>query len=414
MFRIWLYLNFSTFFINLFVRKNIKKNKEIVKSLLYKQSKKKFTALFSQCRVGFFFVLKYIKQTNKKKEIIFCAYNLPEMVNIALNLKFKVKFCDIKYETGTINIEQLKKKISKKTVAIVLTNMFNSSKESTEIRKIAKKLKITLIEDNAIYFDNYYKENRKKNYSGEFGDFTLYSFNIMKNISSLYGGAVTSNQKNFIKYCSAEDIKMNNFYLITLIKQILIFIILKIMSIKILYKYFFAHIIRYVHKNNIKFILQLFYPSLKSIKIKFPKYYFSKISNLSSHLTCLQLKDTKRRKKLFDLRKKKNEYYLKKLSVIKNKKINLINIKDFNYQNFLDFPILVKNKKNLNDYLLKKGIEIRFKHYYNCHKLFKNSTKCVNSERYEKELICLPNHPKISFSYIDFIVKNIEVYHSKM
>ena len=36
-------------------------------------------------------------------------HNLPEMVNIASNLKFKIKFCDLNYKTGTIDIDDLKK-----------------------------------------------------------------------------------------------------------------------------------------------------------------------------------------------------------------------------------------------------------------------------------------------------------------
>ena len=46
--------------------------------------------------------------------------------------------------------------------------------------------------------------------------------------------------------------------------------------------------------------------------------------------------------------------------------------------------------------------------------MFRNGKKCINAERYEKELICLPVHPKIPLSHIDFIVKNIEVYYSKL
>ena len=253
--------------------------------------------------------------------------------------------------------------------------------------------------------------NKKKCYSGEFGDFTLYSFNIMKNISSLYGGAVSTNEKNFTNYCLKENSKMNDFNLMILSKQMLIFLVLQLMSIKILYRYLFVYIIRYVHQNNIKSILQLFYPSLKSIKVKFPKYYFSKISNFSSQLTYFQLKDKNRRKRLFELRKKKNNYYLEKLSGIKNKQFNLIQIKDQNYQNFLDFPILVKNKKGLNNYLLKKGIEIRVKHYYNCQKMFGTKKKCINAERYEKELICFPAHIKTKNSYIDFIETKLRNYY---
>ena len=186
------------------------------------------------------------------------------------------------------------------------------------------------------------------------------------------------------------------------------------MSLKILYKNVFIHIIKFAHKYEVKSFLKLFYPSLKSVKVNFPKYYYTRISDLSLSLTYSQLKNINRRKRLFELRRSKNDYYFKKLFKIKNKGFNLIKITDQNYQNFLDFPILVKNKKHLNNYLLKKGIEVRFKHYYNCQKLFKIGKKCINAERYEKELICLPNHPKITFSYIDFIVKNIEVYHSKL
>ena len=161
MFRIWLYLGFSNFLSDLLIRKDLKEKKDFIKKILSRQSKKKYSFLFSQCRVGFLSILKFIKKKNKKKEIIFCAYNLPEMINIATNLKLKVKFCDLDYRTGTIDLRDLKKSISNQTLAIVLTNMFNNHKSSTEIKKIAKKSNITLIEDNAIYFDNFFKKKKK-------------------------------------------------------------------------------------------------------------------------------------------------------------------------------------------------------------------------------------------------------------
>lgn len=152
---------------------------------------------------------------------------------------------------------------------------------------------------------------------------------------------------------------------------------------------------------------------MKLIRKKFPKYYFSKISNLSINMTYYQLKDKDRRKRFFDLRKIKHKYYMSELSKIKSSRLNLIKIRDENYQNFLDFPILVKDKDSLNKYLLDRGIEIRLKHYYNCEKMFGAKNKSINSEKYEKELICLPVHPKITFSYIDFVVKNIKGYYTK-
>ena len=185
------------------------------------------------------------------------------------------------------------------------------------------------------------------------------------------------------------------------------------MSLKFLFKTVFINIIKYAHKNNIKMILKTIYPSLKFIKRKLPSYYFSRISDLSSYLIYSQLKNVHNRKINFNSRKEKNQYYLKKLSKIKNKNFKIIKILDNNYQNFLDFPILVKDKKRFNAYLLKRGVEIRYKHYYNCEKIYSNNKECVSAEKFEKELVCLPNHKKISLPYIDYIVKNIDVYYSK-
>ena len=407
MFRIWIYLKFNFFLLGLFSNKTENFVKYIKKKISL-QSKKKYLVFASQCRVGFLFILKYLKYKSKKREIIFCAYNLPEMINVAVKLNFKVLFCDIDYRTGAMKVKSLEKKISKKTSAIVLTNMFNSPINSLEIKRLANKHKITLIEDNAIYFDNFTKKKGKKIFSGYFGDFSIYSFNIMKNISSLYGGAVSTNDKNFVKFYEKEYNQLNKFSIFPLVKQTLIYFILKIMSQNYLYRFIFIHVIKFAHFNNIKSILKIFYPSITSIKKKLPKYYFTQISNLSLILTYFQLKDEISRKLQFNLRKEKHNFYFKHISKVTNKNFSLIKTFDRNYQNYLDFPLLVKEKEILNKYLLKRGIEVRYKHYYNCEKLFKKKIKCINSEKYENELVCLPLHIKISNSYMNFIVNNIK------
>ena len=128
------------------------------------------------------------------------SYNLKEMANIPSKLNLKLIFCDIDLKTGSINIEELKKKVTKKTLCVVLTNIFSDFKSSKIIKQICNKNKIPLIEDNAIYFDNYLKSGRTY-YSGSFGDYSLLSFNIMKNISGLYGGCVSHNNLEFKDYC---------------------------------------------------------------------------------------------------------------------------------------------------------------------------------------------------------------------
>ena len=58
------------------------------------------------------------------------------MINIAKNLGFKIIFADIEYNSGNLDLVKLKKTINKNTLAVVLTNMFNSYEHSNKLRKI--------------------------------------------------------------------------------------------------------------------------------------------------------------------------------------------------------------------------------------------------------------------------------------
>ncbi len=412
MFRINLYLSLKVFFKSLFSSyPKIKEEKshKIIKRL----SNKKYLLFTPLCRVSFMLILMFLKSKYKNKnEIILSPYNLPEMINVANNLKYKIVYSDINYKTGFFDLKKLSQNINKKTCAILLTNMFNSYEESKAIKNICKRKKVFLIEDNAIYFDNYSQKGKNQFNSGSLGDFTIYSFNIMKNISALFGGAVTTNNLDFYLFAKRKLDNFNNFPTQLLFKQFLIFSILKTLSINFLYKIFFIKMIKLSHIYKIKFLLRLFYPSLKFKKINFPKYYFSQISNFSKKLIYFQLIDLKKRKENFNQRKQKNIYYEKKLKSLKSKGFTLLSIKDFNYQNFIDFPVLVENRNQLNHYLLKHGIECRMYYYSNCEKIFTHKTfSSKNSELYEKKILCFPNHRKISKAYIDKIIKKIKIFY---
>ena len=101
---------------------------------------KNFFVFSSQLRVGFLILLKYLKKNNpEKNEIIFSSYNLEEMIEIAKNLKFKIKFVDIDIKTGCLNQKKFINAVNKKTLALVYTNMFNDFKSQSIIKNFCKK-----------------------------------------------------------------------------------------------------------------------------------------------------------------------------------------------------------------------------------------------------------------------------------
>jgi len=372
--------------------------------------------LTGQLRVGFYLILNYLKEKNpKKNEIILNSYNLAEMANICKNLNLKIVFPKLN-ENLFISSADLKREINKNTLAVVITNIFNTRNDIIKIKQICKKKKIELIEDNAIYFGNYsIVANKKRVYAGSFGDYSLHSFNIMKNISGMYGGSVSTNDKFFNDYSIKKLKFFNSFPRFKFLKQCIIYFILKILSINFLYKIFFIKIVNWSHKKNNKFFLSMFYPSLKFKKKYFDNNFFAKINTISREMILFQLQDKKKIDFNHKIRKNNNLYYENLLEKYKNKNLSIIKIKDKNFQNFNDYPVILKNKKNkkfLVNYLLSKGIETKAIQYSDCQKIFKGKNR-YNIETYENRIICLPNHIKIKRDYIDYIIYNINYFFKK-
>ena len=290
------------------------------------------------------------------------------------------------------------------------TNIFNTYHELKDVKNICKTYKVPMIEDNAIYFGNYKLIGNKKIYSGSMGDYVLNSFNIMKNVSAMYGGSVASNDTNFASFAKKELLYYKNFPFFKYLSQSLIFLMLKILKITLIYRLFFIGLISNATKKNNRFILSFVYPSIKFKLQKFPNSYFTKISALSKKMIYLQLIDKDNFKNNHFQKRINNSYYYKILRKKNIKGIKLINFKEPSFQNFNDFPILVKKKKELVNYLFSKGIETKIIQYVDCQNIFLKK-KTQNLDYYENRVLCLPNHIGIKKEYIDYIIKHLTKFY---
>ena len=95
-------------------------------------------------------------------------------------------------DTLNIDLKDLKKKINKKTKALMLVHALGNCADMVEINKICKKNKLILIEDTCEALGS--KFNKK--YLGSYGDFSSFSFYYSHHITSGEGGMVcTKNNK---------------------------------------------------------------------------------------------------------------------------------------------------------------------------------------------------------------------------
>jgi UDP-2-acetamido-2-deoxy-ribo-hexuluronate aminotransferase len=110
-------------------------------------------------------LLAALLSINLKKgdEILSPGFSWVSIVNISKLLGLKIKFCDINLENFNICIKDLKRKISKKTKAIIPASLFGAKINVKEINRIAKRHNIYVIEDNAQSFgENLFSKNTLK------------------------------------------------------------------------------------------------------------------------------------------------------------------------------------------------------------------------------------------------------------
>ena len=106
----------------------------------------------------------------------------------------KIKFVDINPKTLNISIEDLKKKISKKTKALVIVDYGGLPNDIDQIKKITDPLAIKIIQDAAQSIGSMY--NNK--YVGNLADFTIFSFQAIKHITTGDGGMLAFKNKKLL------------------------------------------------------------------------------------------------------------------------------------------------------------------------------------------------------------------------
>ncbi len=103
----------------------------------------------------------------------------------------KPKFVDVDIKTLNVDLKDLKRKISKKTKAFLAVHILGNSTNMTELLKIMKKNKLTLIEDTCESLGSKFK----KKSLGTFGRFGTYSFYPSHQITSGEGGMIVCNDR---------------------------------------------------------------------------------------------------------------------------------------------------------------------------------------------------------------------------
>ncbi len=155
-----------------------------------------------------------VRSLNLKKndEIIMPSFTIISNANAIIKNSLKPILVDVDKHTWNIKIDEIEKKITKRTKCLMLPHIYGLSNDMDKILKLVKKYKLYLIEDAAEVLGLKYKNK----YCGSFGDISIFSFYANKHITTGEGGMLLTNNnilykrfKSFRNLCFGS--KLNRF-----------------------------------------------------------------------------------------------------------------------------------------------------------------------------------------------------------
>lgn len=122
-------------------------------------------------------------------EVIVPGRTMASTAMVALYVNAVPIFADIDPDTFTMDVEDVRRKITPRTKAIIPVAIDGLACDMDPIMEMAKEHNLTVIEDNAQCFLGYYKDKLV----GTIGDFSSFSFQGSKHMTCGEGGILTTN-----------------------------------------------------------------------------------------------------------------------------------------------------------------------------------------------------------------------------
>lgn len=392
--------------LDFFLHKNVLQ--EQLEKIIAKFTKLKFCTLVPRGRVGLKIILNsIIEKGSGKNKILMSPFTIFDVVNMVISENLKPDFFDINKIDFSINLDNLKKKINKHTLALILTHYHIEPLEYDKIINYCKVKDIYVIEDRAIAFR---KANKKEKLNEK--HFIFYSFSPFKFVSTIDLGAVVTNNENYFNKLNKYKSKFcnKNYYFMFL--RVLFISKFYIASRNLVFLLLF-NFIKFSEISNISNFKNLLKndPNPQKYTKKLERNYFLQISNYQIYSAIYQINS----RVVIDHkeRHKRAKIYSKHLSGLKN-----ISFKKYLFNNrdcYLSFPILCENRDDLYKYLIKNNIDVSKYFYRDCNQIeiFKKfKGNCPNAKRVSENILVLPLYPGYPLSKIKLVCNKIREYYS--
>ena len=148
----------------------------------------KYAIAVNSCTAALHLALEAIS-LKEGDEVIVPAITFTATAEVVCYFKAKPIFVDVERDTLNIDHMKIESKITSRTKAIIVVDYGGQPANYTEIKKIARKNKLFIIEDAAHTLPSWYKGRKV----GTLADITCFSFYATKTLATGEGGMITTN-----------------------------------------------------------------------------------------------------------------------------------------------------------------------------------------------------------------------------
>ncbi len=134
---------------------------------------------------AFYLILKALKKLSDREDIILPAYTAPSLVLPIRKAGLKYRLADISLDTFNMDTEKAAGAMTRNTLAVLPVHMFGIPVNMGELRGPDG---VFIIEDAASSFGT----SMERRFTGTFGDVGFVSFNRGKNLSTVAGGLIVT------------------------------------------------------------------------------------------------------------------------------------------------------------------------------------------------------------------------------
>ena len=338
-----------------------------------------------QARVGIHLTIKALVQPGQS--VIMSPYTIYDVVNMVIGAGARPMFADIRRDTCGIDPDAIEPLIDDATAAVMVTHLHGVDCGIERISEICRRRGLTLIEDAAQAFGARVRGRRL----GTWGRAGVYSTGMAKNINSFYGGVVVTDDHALYTTLKADQATRPYTDSKVLFNRVAFCAVGDVLTWRPVFDAATFWVYRYGHLHRIEAITNRWRGEDDPVRRTAPTAGFRKMTPLQARLITHALGTVDRHTAI---RIDHARQYHDGLRDIPD--ILLPPFRDDGSHIYLTFPIQVRDRTALHDYLTLHGRDLAVQHIGNCadYDAFAEYHRdCPNARLAGAQVLLLPTYP---------------------